>query len=71
MPNSNILMYTTEDGLTKLKQHLKMIQSGYHLTRWQNCFKGINQLYRDILKRYLRKENWMLVRHSEDKKLYL
>ncbi|EDO58327.1 hypothetical protein CLOL250_01052 [Clostridium sp. L2-50] len=48
-----------------------MIQSGYHLTRWQNCFKGINQLYRDILKRYLRKENWMLVRHSEDKKLYL
>ena len=45
---ADMIIYTTEDGLRKLKLLLMVIQSGCLLIRWQNCFREINQPFPDI-----------------------
>lgn len=41
MPDSNIIMYTTEDGLTKIETTFENDTVGCLLIRWLNFFKEI------------------------------
>ena len=38
---ADMIIYTTEDGLRKLRLLLIVIQFGCLLIRWQNCFREI------------------------------
>lgn len=48
MPNSNILMYTTEDGLTKIEATFENDTVWLSMIRWQSCFSVISLQYQGI-----------------------
>lgn len=53
---SNIIISTTEDGLSKIKTTFDG-DTVCLLTKWQNCFREINQQFQGILKIFIQKKN--------------
>ena len=45
---ADMIIYTTEDGLTKVETTFDGDTVWLSMIRWQNCFREINQLFPDI-----------------------
>ncbi len=46
--NFKIIMYQTEDGLTKIESTFDVILFGYSLTEWRSCFSEIKPRFLTI-----------------------
>lgn len=53
----NIIIYTTEDGLSKIGVTFLGILSGCLLTKWQNYFSVTEMLWESALEMFLKKVN--------------
>lgn len=42
-----IIIYQTEDGLTKITVNMKNETVGCRLNRWRSCFREINRQFQD------------------------
>ena len=55
---SEIIIYQTEDGHTKLTLSLKMRPFGLHRRNYVNSTKPVNPISVSILNTFLKKANW-------------
>lgn len=62
MRNSSIIMYTTEDGLTKIETTFDEDTVWLSLDQMAELFKEINLLSQGISKTYLKKVNYNEIR---------
>ena len=57
MGKSNIIIYTTEDGLSKIETTFDGDTVWLSIDQWQNYFREINQQFQGILKIFIQKKN--------------